>query len=86
VVRAFGVRVNFPYRRPEPGGEGGYQCTYDPNGDLVTSGPYRGTYDYVTPDNLIDALRHYTEDVMPHERWPNKYEDPDQTEIYCEEC
>jgi RHS repeat-associated protein len=75
------------YRSPDPGNPGsGFQCTYDANGNLITSGPYRGTYDYSTPDDIGGAIQHFFDDVLPHMDWDGGYEDPDQTQIYCDEC
>ncbi|MGH6894229.1 MAG: hypothetical protein ACREEP_18435 [Dongiaceae bacterium] len=73
------------YRSPEPGADGGFQCTYDRNRDLVLNGSKRGTYDYVRPDVSMQA--HRDRDVRPHERWPGYYEDPDRTYVYdCADC
>jgi hypothetical protein len=70
------------YRSAEAGGDGGFQCTYDRNHDLVTSGRHRGTYDYVRPE--VSTAAHLDSDVEPHEHWPRAYEDPDRTLVY--EC
>lgn len=68
------------YRSAEPGGAGGYQCTYDRDGALITAGATRGTYDYVRPDASL--VGHRDRDLRPHQRWPDAYEDPDPTRIY----
>lgn len=73
------------YRSAERGGNGGFQCTYDRDGSLVTNGVERGTYDYVRPD--VSLIAHRDRDVRPHQRWPHAYEDPDRTQVYlCADC
>jgi hypothetical protein len=73
---------NDTYRSPEAGLDGGFQCTYDSDGRLVTSGMHRGTYDYIRPE--VSMAGHRNRDVIPHETWPRYYEDPDLTHVY--EC
>ena len=72
------------YRRSDPSTLfSGFQCTYS-NGNLVTTGKYRGTYDYIRPD--VSGPGHTEFDVVPHGVNSN-YKDPDETEIYdCINC
>ena len=61
---------------------GNFQCCYDCEGNVVDSGPYQGTYDYVPFNPDTDwGWDHYWEDVAPHTFGPNNYYD-DLTEIY----
>ena len=43
---------------------GHFQCCYDCNGDVVTTGPFQGTFDFVPPG---DPLGHLIHDVWPHQ-------------------
>jgi RHS repeat-associated protein len=48
--------------------DGHREAVYDGKGDLITSGPNIGTYNYFDPTN---ASAHYTYDVEPYLRWGN---------------
>lgn len=76
---------NGTYRSREPGADGGFQCTYDRAGNIVTAGRHRGTYDYIRPE--VSTAGHRDHDVAPHDLWPRSYEDPDRTYVYdCADC
>ena len=57
----------------------GSQCTYF-NGYLLDSGPYMGTYDYMSPDSPWTVPGHYDHDVAPHNE--NPHYEPFLTEQY----
>jgi hypothetical protein len=80
---------NMSYRRDDPENPGsGFQCVYDKDGNLVTEGIYRGTYDIVAPyisfwlflDPIFEHKRYdvYTHDINMD------YHSPDLTQTYCD--
>jgi hypothetical protein len=67
---------------------GKFQCCYDDNGDVVTSGGDEGTYDYTPhqpgdgePSDSEGTGSHFKDDVWTHWVYGNCYE-PDVTEVY----
>ena len=49
--------------------------------ELVDSGPFMGTYDYVAPQGILDLLPHALDDVITHKK-NSKYV-PNLTRTYC---
>ena len=62
---------------------GHFQCCYDCDGDVVTRGPFQGTYDYevFNPDTGENRWPHNDEDVKPHNGDDDEYFD-DETTVY----
>ena len=60
-----------------------FQCCYDDDGKVVTTGPDQGTYDYEAFDPVTGegSVEHFWEDVYPHFRWGAIYPD-NQTTVY----
>ncbi len=54
-----------------PGGH--MEVVFDLNGNVVTDALNVGTYNFVSPSNI---LGHYIFDVEPYEQWGNSPDDP----------
>ncbi len=45
---------------------GSYEAILQPNGEYLTEGKKKGTYNYGHPDGLWGSLKHTFFDVIPH--------------------
>lgn len=56
---------NWKFLSPTEGG-GSHEAILQPNGEYLTTGPRRGTYNYGHPAGLVGTLKHAVYDVVPH--------------------
>ena len=60
---------------------------YGPDEKLITTGKYRGTYDFTAPKTIWDIPKHHWDDVDNHKQDTNVFPTPDLTQVInCSSC